>query len=150
MQFKSFQVFIVGAALVAACATAADKPAFSGTWMLSADQSNGAAPNWASMVVEQKGHWFRMAQNDKDGRVVRSFEGECKTDGRFHPVQGGDGGSIECKWDGSALTTQQHWNDNHNQRSVRTTLSPDGSLVQEIHEADATGSKDAHLVWKRQ
>ena len=102
------------------------------------------------MTVLQTGHKFRMAQNDKDGRVVRSFEGECRTDGRFHPVQGGDGGSIECKWDGTTLETQQHWNDNHNQRSVRTMFTAGGNLVQELHEVSAEGSKDAHLVWKRQ
>ncbi len=102
------------------------------------------------MVIVQKGHWFRMAQNDKEGHVTRSFEGECKTDGRFHPVQGGDGGSIECKWDGTALTTQQHWNNDHNERSVRTALAPDGRLIQEIHETDNGSAKDMHLVWKRQ
>ncbi|MEP6716695.1 MAG: hypothetical protein ABJC09_14080 [Terriglobia bacterium] len=150
MQFKSFQLVIAGAALLAASAAAADKPAFAGTWRLDSDQSKGDAPSWASMVVVQKGHWFHMAQNDKDGRLVRSFEGECKTDGRFHPVQGGDGGSIACKWDGSSFTTQQHWNDNHNERSVQTSLDPDGHLIQEIHETAPEGSKDSHLVWKRQ
>lgn len=138
------------AGLAAGLATGADRPGFSGTWMLDAQQSIGNAPAWAAMTVAEKGHWFRMAQTDKDGRVIRSIEGECKTDGRFHPVVGGDGGSISCKWDGSALVTNQHWNNDAEQRSVRTLLGPGGKLVQDIHETGASGAKDAHLVWTRQ
>jgi hypothetical protein len=91
-----------------------------------------------------------MAQNDKDGRVTRSVEGECKTDNRFHPIQGGSGGSIKCKWDGQTLLVDEHWNNDHNQRTIRTTLMADGKLVQDVHEVDPSGSKDAHLIWKRQ
>jgi hypothetical protein len=129
---------------------AADKPAFSGSWLLDKDRSSGEIPSWAGMTVAQNGRWFRMAQNRKNGNTTQSVEGECRTDGRFHPVQGGDGGSIKCKWDGTALLTDQHWNDDHNQRSIRTTLGPDGDLIQEIHEKSGDASKDAHLVWKKQ
>lgn len=138
------------AVLASGLAVAADHPSFSGTWMLDTQASSGAAPSWSSMTVAEKGHWFRMAQNDKEGRVIRDIEGECKTDHRFHPVEGGDGGSISCKWEGGTLITEQHWNDDHNQRSVRTVMGPDGKLLQDIHETDANGTRDAHLVWMRQ
>jgi hypothetical protein len=131
-------------------AVAGDHPSFSGTWMLDTQASSGNAPAWSSMTVAEKGHWFRMAQNDKDGRVIRAIEGECETDNRFHPVEGGDGGSIACKWEGPTLVTRQHWNNDQNERSVRTTLEPSGKLIQDIHETDASGTHDAHLVWSRQ
>ena len=102
------------------------------------------------MTVAEKGHWFRMAQSDRDGRTIREVEGECKTDGRFHPVEGAAGGSIKCKWEGPTLETDQHWNNDHNERSMRTTLTADGKLVQDVHESDPSGVKDAHLVWTRQ
>jgi len=126
----------------------ADHPDFSGSWILDNQRSSQDASEWAAMNVAQKGSWFRMAQTDKNGREIRSFEGECKTDGRFHPVQGGNGGSISCKWDGSTLITQEHWNNNASEREVRTTSSPDGKLIQDVH---ATGpeAKDVHLVWTR-
>ena len=117
--------------------------------MLDPQASSGDVPAWSSMTVAEKGHWFRMAQNDKDGRVIRAIEGECKTDDRFHPVQGGDGGSIACKWEGSTLITRQHWNSDHNERSVKTSMAADGKLVQDIHESDEKGARDAHLVWSR-
>jgi hypothetical protein len=135
---------------LAVAAFAGDHPSLSGTWMLDTAGSTGNAPSWSSMTVAEKGHWFRMAHNDKDGRVIRAVEGECKTDNRFHPVQGADGGSIKCKWDGSTLLSDQHWNNDQNQRSVRSTLTADGKLIQDIHESDASGTKDAHLVWTRQ
>ena len=137
------------AGLAVAMALAADHPSLAGTWMLDTASSTGNAPEWSSMTVAEKGHWFRMAQNDKNGRVIREVEGECKTDGRFHPVEGADGGSIKCKWEGSTLTTDQHWNNDRNERSMRTTLMPDGKLVQDVHESGPGGAKDAHLVWTR-
>src|ERR1700731_3320994 len=97
-------VYLV-ATLTAGLAMSADRPVFSGTWMLDTQQSAGNAPAWASMTVAQKGPWFSMAQSDKNGRVIRTIEGECRTDRRFHPVVGGNGGSISCKWDGSTLVT---------------------------------------------
>lgn len=141
---------LAGLALATGLATAADRPVFEGMWLLDTRQSTGAAPEWSSMSVAQKGHWFRMAQNDKNGRAVRTFEGECKTDGRFHPVQGGNGGSISCKWDGSTLLTKEHWNNAQNQREVRTSLLPDGKLVQDIHAVGPEAGQSAHLVWTRQ
>ncbi len=102
------------------------------------------------MTVAENGHWFSMAQNDKSGQVIRSVEGECKTDKRFHPVVGGVGGSISCRWEGGTLVTDQHWNDDHNARSMKTMLTADGKLVQDVHEVDPGGAHDAHLVWMRQ
>ena len=131
-------------------ALAGDHPSFAGTWMLDTANSTGNAPSWSSMTVAEKGHWFRMAQSDRDGRTIREVEGECKTDGRFHPVEGAAGGSIKCKWEGPTLETDQHWNNDHNERSMRTTLTADGKLVQDVHESDPNGVKDAHLVWMRQ
>jgi len=131
-------------------ALAGDHPSFAGTWMLDTANSTGNAPSWSSMTVAEKGHWFRMAQSDRDGRTIREVEGECKTDGRFHPVEGAAGGSIKCKWEGPTLETDQHWNNDHNERSMRTTLTADGTLVQDVHESDPSGVKDAHLVWTRQ
>ena len=145
-----FQALILIAGLAAGMAAAGDHPNMVGTWMLDAGSSTGNAPSWSSMTVAEKGHWFRMAQNDKDGRLIRAIEGECKTDNRFHPVQGDVGGSIKCKWEGSTLTTDQHWNNDQNERSMRTTLTADGKLIQDVHEKDAAGVKDAHLVWTRQ
>jgi hypothetical protein len=138
------------AALAVGVVLAADHPSFSGTWMLDAQASRGDVPAWSSMTVVEKGHWYRMAQNDKDGRVIRAIEGECKTDKRFHPVEGGDGGSISCYWEGSTLVASQHWNNDHNERSMKTSLAADGKLVQEVHETDPNGAHDAHLVWTRQ
>jgi hypothetical protein len=146
MQFKSLCLI----ALAAGFAFAGDHAGFAGTWMLDKEASSGAVPEWASMTVAEKGSHFRMAQNDKDGRLIRAIEGECKTDKRFHPVTGGDGGSISCHWEGGALVTSQHWNEDHNERSMKTMLSADGKLVQDVHETDANGSRDAHLVWSRQ
>jgi hypothetical protein len=131
-------------------ALAGDHPSFAGTWMLDTANSTGNAPSWSSMTVAEKGHWFRMAQSDRDGRTIREVEGECKTDGRFHPVEGAAGGSIKCKWEGPTLETDQHWNNDHNERSMRTTLTADGKLVQDVHESDPSGVKDAQLVWTRQ
>ena len=140
--------------LIAICAgaiaLAADHPSFAGTWMLDTAKSTGDAPGWASMTVADSGHWFRMAQNGKDGRVIRVIEGECRTDNRFHPVAGANGGSIKCKREGASLTTDQHWNDDHNERSMRTTLTADGKLIQDVHESGPQGTKDAHLVWNRE
>jgi hypothetical protein len=136
-------------ALSAGLVVAADHPSFAGSWMLDPQQSRGDAPAWSSMSIAQNGHWFRMAQNDKDGRRIRNFEGECRTDGRFHPIEGGTGGSISCKWDGSALVTQQHWDNDRNRRQIRTTLMPDGKLTQDIQETGSGGSKNMHLVWER-
>lgn len=136
-------------ALAGGMAVAADHPGFSGTYMLDAGQSSGDVPEWSAMTVAQKGHWFKMAQNDKNGREVRSFEGECKTDGRFHPVQGGNGGSISCKWDGTTLVTREHWNNDQNEREVRTTMGADGKLVQDISGKGAD-ARNVHLVWSRQ
>ncbi len=141
---------LVGTCFTVALGMAADRPSFSGTWILDTDRSTGQVPSWAGMTIAQTGHKFRMAQNDKDGHVVRSFEGECKTDGRFHPVQGGENGSIKCKWDGSTLETNEHWNNDRNERSMRTMFAPDGTLIQEIHETGDGTAKDGHLVWKRQ
>ena len=138
------------AGLVCGLAMAGDHPSFAGAWMLDGSQSTGDIPGWASMTVAEKGHWFRMAQNDKDGRLIRTIEGECKTDNKFHPVVGGVGGSIKCKWEGASLTTNQHWNDDHNERSMRTTLTADGKLIQDVHESGPEGTKDAHLVWSRE
>lgn len=135
--------------LAAGMSRAAEHPPLSGTWMLDTQQSTGDVPSWSAMTVTQNGHWFRMAQNDKNGREVRSFEAECRTDGRFHPVQGGKGGSISCKWDGKTLVTREHWNNDQDQREVRTTIAGDGKLVQEIHATGATPN-DARLVWTRQ
>lgn len=150
-----FQFFVLAAALAGvftAGAMAADHPTFAGIWIMDAQQSTGDVPSWSSMSVAQKGHWFRMAQNDKEGRAVRSFEGECKTDGRFHPVQGGNNGSISCKWDGTTLMTNEHWSTGTvlNERSVRTTMTADGKLVQEIETRGPEGPKSAHVVWKKQ
>ena len=145
-----FQSLFLIAGLAAVLAFAGDHPNFAGTYLLDAAGSTGAAPEWSSMTVAENGHWFRMAQNDKNGRVVREIEGECKTDNRFHPVAGGSGGSIKCKWDGSTLNTDQHWNDNKNERSMRTTITADGKLIQDIHEVNSSGTKDAHLIWNRQ
>lgn len=147
MRFRSLCLI---AGLAAGIALAGDHPNFAGTYMLDAGNSTGAAPNWSSMTVAEKGHWFRMAQNDKDGRIVREIEGECKTDDRYHPVTGGSGGSIKCKWEGSTLTTNQHWNNGHNERSMKTTVTADGKLIQDIHEVDPSGTKDAHLIWNRE
>ena len=144
------KAIILSVTLAAGMGLAADRPPLSGTWVLDANQSSGDAPAWASMTVAQKGHWFRMAQIDKEGRTIRNIEGECKTDGRFHPVQGGDAGSISCKWDGGTLVTQQHWNNGQDERTVRTMVGSDGKLVQDIHEAGPGGAKDAHSVWARQ
>jgi hypothetical protein len=150
MRFQSICLVAAAAAAAAGMALAGDHPSLAGTWMLDAGNSTGAAPSWSSMTVAEKGHWFRMAQNDKDGRVIREVEGECKADNRFHPVVGGAGGSIKCKWEGPTLTTDQHWNDDRDQRSMRTTLTAGGKLIQDIHETDPAGVKDAHLVWIRQ
>ena len=144
-----FRALIIAAAVSAGISLAAEHPSFSGTWMLEAAQSTGA-PEWSSMTVAQKGHWFRMAQNDKDGRMVRSFEGECQTDGRYHPVQGGQGGSISCKWDGTVLVTEEHGTNDQTERLIRTSMNPGGALVQDVHEAGPKGVKDLHLVWTRQ
>ena len=137
-------------ALTACALCAADRPEFSGTWKLDSGASSGEASSWASLSVARKGQWFRMAQNDKDGRVIREFEGECKADGRFHPIAGGEGGSIACKWEGQTLITRQHWDNDRNERSIRTMLGPDGKLVQDIHETTASGNHDSHLVWTRE
>ena len=144
-----FQSLCLIAALAVGLAAAGDHPNFAGTYMLDASNSTGAAPEWSSMTVAERGHWFRMAQNDKSGRAVREIEGECKTDDRFHPVAGGSAGSIKCKWEGSTLITDQHWNNDKNERSMRTTITVDGKLIQDIHEVDAAGTRDAHLVWAR-
>jgi hypothetical protein len=150
MRFSSLCIVVgLSLGLAVGFVVAADRPSFSGTWMLDTKASRGDVPEWSSLTVAEKGSWFRMAQNDKDGREVRAIEGECKTDNRFHPVQGGAGGSISCKWEGATLVTQQHWNDDRNERSMRTALAGDGELVQDIHETDAGGSHDAHLVWSR-
>ena len=144
------QSFILMAGLAAGVGLAADHPNLAGTWMLDSGNSTGNGPSWSSMTVAENGHWVRMAQNDKDGHLIREVEGECKTDSRFHPVVGGQGGSIMCRWQGQTLTTDQHWNNDHNERSIRTSVTADGKLIQDIHERDATGIKDAHLVWNRQ
>lgn len=138
------------AALAAGAAAAAEHPSFAGTWMLDRAASTGDTPSWSAMTIAENGRWFDVEQNDQEGHIIRNTQGECKTDGRFHPVEGAQAGSIKCKWDGSAMTADEHWNDGRNTRSVRTTLLADGMLVQDIHETGPDGMKDAHLVWKRQ
>jgi hypothetical protein len=143
-------ILFTAAALTAGLAMAADRPSFAGNWSLDTTQSTGSVPEWSGMQVGQNGRWFRMAETDKNGRQVKTFEGECRTDGRFHPVEGGQGGSISCKWDGSSLVTQEHWGVNdQNARTTRTMLQPDGTLVQEITAVGPGAGGSAHLVWRK-
>lgn len=146
-----FCILVTVLAVLCGLGVAADRPSFTGKWALDTAQSTGSIPEWSAMDVGQNGRWFRVAETDKNGRQVKTFEGECRTDGRFHPVEGAQGGSISCKWDGSTLVTREHWGENdQNERIVRTTLQPDGMLVQDIRVAGPGASGNAHLVWRKQ
>jgi hypothetical protein len=147
MRFRSL---FLAAALTGVLALGADRPVFSGTWILDPAQSTGEIPSWSGLSIGHNSTWYRLPQFHKHGRVIRNVEGECRTDGRFHPVDGGNGGSISCKWDGTALVTEQHWGNDAQRRTVRTTLSPNGRLIQDIHREGPDGSKDSHVVWTRQ
>ena len=145
------KVLIATFALAVGVALAAERPSFAGNWVLDRSQSSGAVPDWSGMQIGQTGHWFRVGQTDKNGRQVTTLEGECRMDGRFHPVQGGEGGSISCKWDGSTLVARQHWGANdENERTIRTMLLSDGTLVQDIAASGPAAGGSAHLVFKRQ
>ncbi len=137
------------ALLTAALPALADHPSFAGNWLLDTAQSTGTVPEWSGMQIGQNSRWVRMAQTDKNGHTVQTMEGECRTDGRFHPVEGAQSGSVSCKWDGSTLVTVEHWGANDaNERTIRTMLQPDGTLVQEVTAGPNAGGS-AHLVWKR-
>lgn len=146
---RTFAPILIAALVATALPALADRPSFAGNWVLDTAQSTGAVPQWSGMEIGQNSHWVRMAQTDKNGLAVQTMEGECRTDGRFHPVQGAQGGSISCKWDGSTLLTVEHWGTNDvNQRTIRTMLQPDGRLIQEITASGGAGGS-AHLVWRR-
>jgi hypothetical protein len=151
MRLYFFLAIPVVAALIAAVpGSAAERPSFAGNWVLDTSQSTGAVPEWSGMQIGQDSRWVRMGKTDKNGRQVQTLEGECRTDGRFHPVEGGQGGSISCKWDGSTLVTEEHWDNAQNARTIRTMLQPDGTLVQEIAATGTGAGGNAHLVWRKQ
>ena len=108
-------------------------------------------PDYAAMTITEKGRflyvWPRTAETEASSGLSKANAAWTAV---FHPVIGGPGGSISCKWDGSALITDQHWNNDADERSVRTMLDADGKLVQDIHESGAGGAHRAHLVWLRQ
>ena len=141
---------VLAALIAGGPASAAERPSFAGNWVLDTSHSTGAVPEWSGMQIGQDSRWVRMGKTDKNGRQVQTLEGECRTDGRFHPVQGGQGGSISCKWDGSILVTKEHWDNAQNERTIRTMLKPDGTLVQEITASGPAAGGSAHLVWRKQ
>lgn len=150
MRLQTAPAVPVLAALIAAGALcAAERPSFAGNWVLDTSRSTGAVPEWSGMQVGQDSRWVRIGKTDKNGRQVQTLEDECRTDGRFHPVQGGQGGSVSCKWDGSTLVTKEHWDNAQNERTIRTMLQPDGTLVQEISATGPAAGGSAHLVWRK-
>ena len=135
--------------LFATLAASADRTSLAGTWVLDTGHSTGSIPQYSALSVGQNSHWFRSAELDKDSGAERTIESECKIDNRFHPVSGGDGGSIRCKWEGEALLSEKHWNNAQNRRISRTKITSGGDLVQDIHTVGPEGETDTHLVWKR-
>ena len=70
-----------------------------------------------------------MAQVDKDGRVIRNVEGECRTDGRFHPVEGGNGvrsvaSGMERLWSRSSTGVMTRSGAPSVRRCLRTQTDP--------------------------
>jgi len=151
MRFSiSLAIPLAGALIAATAGIAAEHPSFAGNWVLDTTRSSGTVPEWSGMQIGQNSRWVRMGKTDKNGRKVETLEGECRTDGRFHPVDGTQGGSISCKWDGSTLVAEEHWDNAQNQRTIRTMLEPDGTLVQEITATGPSAGGNAHLVWRKQ
>jgi glucose/arabinose dehydrogenase len=129
---------------------AAGTPKVGGRWALNGAQSKSDFPSVAKMSIEQTSTRIRMAQSDKDGRSAHSLQGDCVVDGRTHPVPDADDETISCRWDGAVLVTEQKWGGGKQVRLTRTSLNPEGMLVQDIRTTGPDGVKSGHLVWVKQ
>jgi glucose/arabinose dehydrogenase len=129
---------------------AADNPKLGGRWALNVAQSKSDFPPVAKMTIEQTSTRVRMAQSDRDGRSAHSLQGDCVTDGKTHAVPDADDETITCRWDGAVLVTEQKWGGRKQNRLTRTSLNPEGMLVQDIRTTGPDGAKSGHLVWVKQ
>ena len=131
---------------------AADHPDITGTWTLDIAKSNfGARPAPDSMVliIAKNKNLLKISQTSKTPNDERVIDTECKTDGRFHPVDGPVGGSVRCKFDGQTLVGEKELTDGSSKVTMRFTIDPGGSTAVEQLHITGTAAGDSTLVWKR-
>ncbi len=152
MNMRLYTAFSV-LALTGTLVSGADKPDITGTWQLDVAKSNfgdKTTPSSMTLTVSQEKKMIRISQTSTTPNDERTVETECRTDGRFHPVQGPVGGSVRCKWEGATLISEKELSDGHSKLEMRLTVSPDrATATEQLHITNTSGAGDNTLVWKR-
>ena len=145
---------VIGIVMVSALAFAADKPELFGTWQQSMSSTTGATNTMQSeqtVTISKKGKIVHISLKNKTGNDEKVVESDCRSDGKYHPVIGAEGGSILCKFQGDTLVTDRQWGEGQNHEHILMTLSPDGeTLTEQIHTEKSSVTDDSTLVLKRQ
>ncbi len=134
---------------------ASDKPDLLGSWQYAPDQAStsgpDSTPSTVTIAITKKGKMVHMMRRTTVGNDEKVVESDCRSDGKYHPVLGTEGGSIKCKWEGNTLVTDRQWGDGQNHEHMMLTLSPDGTTITEqVHSELPSGASDNTLVLKRQ
>lgn len=128
---------------------AADTPRMGGTWTLEPARSRSDFEPVAFLTIEQTKDRMRLAQTDQQGRGSHNFQADCVPDGGDHAVADADDETVSCRWEGTALVTEQTWKKNQQRRTARSVIDGTGNLIQEIRTTGPEGIKSARLVWIR-
>jgi|ERR1041385_3792537 hypothetical protein len=141
--------------LAAVClASAAEKPDFSGNWIVNLDRSNfGKAPKPTSMSlkVTRNGDVMHAVQTTNSQAGSSTTESDWVIDGKEHDTTGTTAGKTLARWEGNTLYSERKSNDGSLEQKIWLTLSADGRTANEkVVGKGPEGTNTSRLIWERQ
>ena len=150
-------VTVILAAAFAASAYARSRPNFSGTWKLSASQSEygdkrAAVPDSLIWKVNQLGDHFTYTVEGLRQGKKNGFTAEVEIGGR--PYESDEAGIITARWKGNNLVVDTLYNPDNDRRSSieeMWILSEDGAKLTDnvVYHVPKTAKNQADVIFKR-
>lgn len=132
---------------------AAEKPNFTGHWVLNVDKSSfGKLKKPVSVTLDSKqdGNMLQSQTTTNDEQGHRTVEGQWFLDGKEHPVQIGGTGKQKTYWQGNTLVNVQRSDDGKFEQTVRLSLSADGkTCTQKFSSKDPNGNTSGTWIWEK-
>lgn len=130
-----------------------NKPDFTGNWELDVAKSDfgkATPPTRMTLTARQEGKKLHASQTSYDQEGSRTIDSDWITDGKAHPVEGMQGGTVLCKWDSSTLRCDRKWSGGQYEERIELSLSGDGKVATErVHAKNPNGTNNSTLVWTR-